>query len=52
MSDYNKGLNLMLGDLLPTIYDVAIDIFSICCKPESKQTADSGLAYSQALISQ
>ena len=50
MSDYSKCLNLMLEDRLPTIYDVAIDNFSICCKPRSNKMADCVLAYSQALI--
>ena len=40
----------MLGDRLPTIYDVASDIFSICCKPGSKKMADCVLAYSQPLF--
>ena len=40
----------MLDDRLPTIYNVAIDIFSICCKPGSKNMADCILPYSQAII--
>ena len=48
----SNSLNIMLGDSLPTIYDVAINIFSICCKPGSKKMEDCIYAYSQALILQ
>ena len=52
MSDYKNKINLMLGDSLPTIYDVGIDIFSYCTKPNSRKMKGFINAYSQALISQ
>ena len=52
MSNCSKGFHIILGDRLPTIYDVAIDIFSICCKPGSKKMGDCVQAYSEALVLQ
>ena len=40
MRNSSKGFHIILGDRLPAIYDVAIDIFSICCKPGSKKMGD------------
>ena len=52
MNNCSKSFNIILGDRLPTIYDVAIGIFSICCKPGSKKMDDCVQAYSEALILQ
>ena len=46
----SKEFNITLGDRLPTTYDVAIHIFSICSSPGSKKMQGCIRAYSQALI--
>ena len=40
----------MLGDLLPTIYDVAISIFNVASKPKSYKMQQCINAYAESLI--
>ena len=37
MNKKYSNIFFMLGDKLPTTYDVAIDIFSVCTKPGSEK---------------
>ena len=46
----DEGIIFVLCDELPTYYDAAIAIFSVCKSPKTKKMADTINAYSSALI--
>ena len=46
----NEKLVFILGDVLPTVYDVAVSIYSIACKPNSQKMNESIAAYTESLI--
>ena len=47
-----SSIYFMLGDKLPTVYDVAIDIFGLCSKPGSEKMKKCINIYTTALIDQ
>ena len=47
-----SNLSIILGDCLPTTYDVAINIFNICPTPKSQKMKNCVHAYATALILQ
>ena len=52
MNNNSSNFSIILGDRLPTTYDVAINIFSICCTPKSQKMQNYVHAYAEALILQ
>ena len=48
----SSNLSIILGDCLPTTYDVAINIFNICSNPKSQKMKNCVKAYATALILQ
>ena len=48
----SSNLSIILGDRLPTTYDVAINIFNICPTPQSQKMKNCVKAYATALILQ
>ncbi len=52
MNKNYSNICFMLGDKLPTTYDVAIDIFSISTKPGSEKMKKCITIYTKALIDQ
>ena len=52
MNKNNNSICFMLGDKLPTVYDVAIDIFSLCSKPGSEKMKKCINIYATSLIDQ
>ena len=47
-----SNICFLLGDKLPTTYDVAIDLFSLCTKPGSEKMNKCIAIYANALIDQ
>ena len=48
----SSNFSIILGDCLPTTYDVAINIFNICSTPKSQKMKNCVHAYATALILQ